>query len=43
MVPTTNIEGLDLHYEIVGDGPAIAFIHGRMGGAASSACSRSAR
>ena len=39
-MPTTNIHGFDMYYEKVGSGPAIAFIHGGYGGAASSVLPR---
>jgi pimeloyl-ACP methyl ester carboxylesterase len=39
-MPTTTIHGFDMYYEKVGSGPAIAFIHGGYGGAASSVLPR---
>ena len=39
-MPATNINGFEMYYEQAGSGPAIAFIHGGYGGAASSVLPR---
>lgn len=39
-MPTVLVNGCDLYYEASGSGPAIAFIHGGYGGAASSVLPR---
>jgi pimeloyl-ACP methyl ester carboxylesterase len=39
-MPTTIVNGFNLYYEKAGTGPAIAFIHGGYGGAASSVLPR---
>ena len=39
-MPSANVNGINLYYEVVGNGPPIAFIHGGYGGAASSVLPR---
>ena len=39
-MPTSQINGVDLFYEIDGQGPVLAFIHGGFGGEGSSVLPR---